>query len=229
MEQATREPLDNVVWHALRGPHDTLAEGVGSATRYRSSIAPFAALPDDMSNGAWSDLGALVGPGNMAVLFRDRVDAPEGWGEVDRLPTLQMLATNVDAELVENAQVLGPADVDEMIDLVARTEPGPFARDTITLGTYVGVRDGGRLIAMAGERVRTESHTEISAICTDPDHRGRGLAGMLTRHMVALIRDRRQVPFLHVLLDNVSALTLYRSLGFVERRETVVSIVTAPA
>lgn len=228
MEHRPGEPLDNVVWHALRGPHHTLAEGLGAATRYRSSVSPFAAIPDEVTEVGWSALAELVGPGNMAVLLRDHVDPPDGWNELTRIPIYQMLASNVAGEPTTAAELLGPTDVDEMLDLVARTEPGPFAPETIRMGTYVGVRDGGRLVAMAGERLHADGHTEISAICTDADYRGRGLAAALTRHLVLLIRARGDAPFLHVAIENANAHRLYRDLGFVERREVVASILTAP-
>jgi ribosomal protein S18 acetylase RimI-like enzyme len=222
------DQLDNVVWHALQGPQQSLAEAAGLATRYPSSVAPFAAITDDMSDDAWAALAALVGAGNLAVLFRDEVLAPDGWTEQGRIPTYQMLATDTVGQRSARATALGPPDVDAMVDLVERTQPGPFARRTIELGSYVGVRDGDRLVAMAGERMRTDRYTEVSAICTDPDYRGRGLAAALTLHLVADIRARGSEPFLHVAIENESAHRLYVALGFVKRRDVVASILQAP-
>ena len=127
------------------------------------------------------------------------------------------------------AELLTTADVDDMLALVERAQPGPFAPETILLGNYFGVRDQGRLVAMAGERLRAGGLTEISAICTDADQRGRGLASGLTRHLVAHIRQRGDEPFLHVAIENETAHRLYRQLGFVERREVVASILQAPS
>ena len=113
------------------------------------------------------------------------------------------MATAPDPE----ALVLGPDDVPEMLDLVERTRPGPFRPATITIGTYLGFRDtAGALIAMAGERMRPPGWTEISAVCTDPAHRGRGLATRLVRAVGAAIRDRGDVPFLHTTRDNTAAI-----------------------
>jgi ribosomal protein S18 acetylase RimI-like enzyme len=226
--QAQREQLDNVVWHALRGPQQTLAEGAGSALRYPSSVAPFAAVTDDASDAAWSALADLVGAGNLAVLFRDRVEPPDTWREHGRIPTYQMLASEVVGEEFADATPLGESDVDAMVDLVERTQPGPFARRTVALGSYFGVRDGDRLVAMAGERICTDRYTEISAICTDPEYRGRGLAAALTLHLVAHIRVRGSEPFLHVAIENENAHRLYLALGFVKRRDVVASILQAP-
>jgi ribosomal protein S18 acetylase RimI-like enzyme len=228
VEQLEREQLDNVVWHALRGAHHTLAEASGSALRYRSSVSVFAGIPDEPSEEAWSDLADLVGPRNIAVLFRDEVSAPTGWKELQRIPTYQMSAKTVTGEPMAAARLLATDDVDDMLSLVARAQPGPFAPETILLGSYFGVRDGERLVAMAGERFRANGLTEISAVCTDADYRGRGLAAGLTRHVVAHIRERGDEPFLHVAIENENAHRLYLDLGFVERREVMASILEAP-
>jgi predicted GNAT family acetyltransferase len=116
-----------------------------------------------------------------------------------------------------------------MFDLVELTEPGPFAPRTIEMGTYLGVRDGTRLVAMAGQRVRLDGYTEISAVCTDPRHRGRGLAGALVTRLVDEIHTRGDVPILHAVSTNAVAISRYRSLGFVIRREVEVAVLVAPS
>jgi predicted GNAT family acetyltransferase len=117
------------------------------------------------------------------------------------------------------AVVLGAADVPEMLDLVTRTRPGPFLQRTIALGTYLGVRRGEALVAMAGERMRPPGWTEISAVCTDPAHRGQGLAERLVRAVAVGIRARGDVPFLHAAADNHAGIRLYARLGFSHRRD----------
>lgn len=123
---------------------------------------------------------------------------------------------------------LGPADVPDMLDLVARTEPGPFLERTVELGGYLGIRQGGTLIAMAGERMRPPGWTEISAICTDPRFRGQGLASRLTLAVAAAIRTRGDTPFLHAAASNVTAIRLYESLGFRFRRAGRFIVTRAP-
>lgn len=123
---------------------------------------------------------------------------------------------------------LGEADAPEMLDLVAWTQPGPFLARTVSLGTYLGFRSEGALVAMAGERMHLPGWTEISAVCTDPAFRGRGLAARLVRAVGAGIRARGEVPFLHTAASNVNAIRLYESLGFRLRREVVFSAVRVP-
>jgi predicted GNAT family acetyltransferase len=126
------------------------------------------------------------------------------------------------------AIVLGPDDVPEMLALVERTKPGPFGPRTIELGTYLGIRRDGALVAMAGERLHPAGWTEISAVCTDESYRGAGLATRLVRAVAAGIRARREVPFLHAAAANTTAIRLYESLGFTLRREVSFLILRTP-
>jgi ribosomal protein S18 acetylase RimI-like enzyme len=104
------------------------------------------------------------------------------------------------------------------------TKPGPFAQRTIVLGSYVGIRSGDQLVAMAGERMRFDGFTEISAVCTHPDHRGRGHAVLLVSALMRSILARGETPFLHIFSDNTSAAALYRKLGFTYRRSLTVTV-----
>ena len=114
---------------------------------------------------------------------------------------------------------LAAADAEAMLDLATLTRPGPFRLHTHSLGRFLGVWENGVLIAMAGERMRLDGFTEISAVCTHPDHRGKGLGAALMRAVGARILSEGATPFLHSYADNASAVALYRSLGFETRRE----------
>jgi len=114
---------------------------------------------------------------------------------------------------------LTEADAPQMLALATLTEPGPFFARTHELGDFIGVKAEGRLIAMAGERMKPTGFTELSGVCTHPDHRGRGYAGALSRVVVARILARRETPFLHAFASNTGAIGLYESLGFALRRE----------
>ena len=213
-------PLDNPAWNALIGPQADLAERHGRAVRFRPDICPFAALPSDVDDRGWADLAALGGgAGSTVVTAGPERTPPAGWTAVMSLTGVQFDGTGLDVAPDPDALVLGPDDVPEMLDLVERTRPGPFRRATIAMGTYLGFRDAsGALVAMAGERMRPAGWTEISAVCTDPAHRGRGLATRLVRAVGAVIRERGDVPFLHTTHDNATAIGLYEAMGFVRRR-----------
>ncbi|MER6798526.1 GNAT family N-acetyltransferase, partial [Amycolatopsis mediterranei] len=123
---------------------------------------------------------------------------------------------------------LGPADVPEMLDLVERTRPGPFRKRTVELGTYLGIRRGGALVAMAGERLHPPGYTEISAVCTDPAYRGQGFGTRLVLAVAAGIRERGEIPMMHAAAANTSAIRLYRSLGFALRQRPDFVVVRVP-
>jgi predicted GNAT family acetyltransferase len=78
---------------------------------------------------------------------------------------------------------------------------------------------------MAGERLRPLGYTEISAVCTHPEYRGRGYASSLVFALIQKITKRDETPFLHVRAENVGAIRLYEKLGFKTRRIINIAIV----
>ncbi|MFG2044571.1 GNAT family N-acetyltransferase [Dactylosporangium sp. NPDC048998] len=212
--------LDAPVWAALHGPHRRFAEVTGLAARFRTDVAPFYALAPDAGPEAWPDLAKLTGPGAEVTLTGDTPPPPPDWTVLRVLGGVQLVDVALEAAPDPDAVVLTAADVPEMLDLVARTQPGPFLPRTVELGTYLGLRHEGTLIAMAGERLHPPGWTEISAVCTDPAFRGRGLATRLVRAVAAGIRARGERAFLHASAANTTAIRLYESIGFELRKHT---------
>lgn len=209
--------LDRAVWESLQGSHLDFAQRHGGFARFDPEVSPFAALDDESDERAWADAAELLGPRPQLTLAG--VTAwPADWKPAWSIEGVQMIGTRVEPRPEPEAVLLGPEDVPEMLDLVARTRPGPFARRTVELGTYLGIRRDGALVAMAGERMRPPGWTEISAVCTDPAHRGQGLAGRLMRALAVGIAERGERPFLHAAGSNTNAIRLYASLGFETRR-----------
>lgn len=229
VQGAVRHPLDNAVWRALTGPHAHLAQTVGQAVRYPVDVSPFVAVPDRPDENMWADLAALVGPGSVLALMAGGPSAPEGWERVEDVHLVQMLGDDLVATPDAETGALGAADVPEMLDLVARTQPGPFRPRTVELGGYLGVRRDGRLIAMAGQRLSLPGWTEISAVCTDSEFRGQGLASRLIRAVAVGIRAAGNTPFLHTAAGNTGAIRLYESMGFRLRRSWTMPLLRAPA
>jgi len=220
--------LDNPTWASLTGPHARFAERQGRVVRYPEDVAPFLALPGDPDEQDWLDVAELAGPGATVVLAAAAARPPSGWEVLDEIPGVQLVDEGVAAAPDPEAVRLGPADVPEMLDLVERTRPGPFRKRTVELGTYLGIRRGGALVAMAGERMRPPGWTEISAVCTDQAYRGQGLAARLVRAVAAGIRERGDVPFLHAAADNHTGIRLYERLGFTYRRDVLFGALRAP-
>ncbi len=213
-------PLDHPIWNALTTRQRAIAEGNGLAWRYPADIAPFAAMIDT-SPASFAALAQLVTPSARIAMFTVRPIAPP-----DLLKTVvattaeQMVATSIDGASTAPALVpLGETDVPAMLELVELTKPGPFGVRTGELGTFLGIRVGNRLAAMAGERMKLDGFTEITAVCTHPAYRGKGYARTLLQAVSRGIFARGETPFLHVFSDNKSAIELYRRSGFAVRRQ----------
>jgi ribosomal protein S18 acetylase RimI-like enzyme len=169
---------------------------------------------------SFAGLAGLVGVGGTAALFLDGEYEPRsGWEWVGSAPLLEMVCENggLHQERPDSAAEiipLGAPEAAEMVELATLTKPGPFGLRTHELGTYVGIRCEGKLVAMAGERLKVPGYTEVSAVCTHPEYLGKGYAGALMTEVMRGIRERGEIPFLHVRKDNLRAVALYERLGF---------------
>ena len=217
--------LDNPIWHALSTEQCALAQGNGLARRFPADVAPFGGLIDQ-SAAAYDALEASL-PGAVTALFLDAAPVlPGHWEMVHSGEMYQMVC--VAPALTEEHQVfheLTKADVPEMLALTKLTEPGPFLPRTIQLGAYLGVHDSGSLLAMAGERLHLTGFTEISAVCTHPQYRGRGYGNALLSALISRIMKRGETPFLHVRTGNVTAVALYEKLGFKVRAQLHLAVI----
>ncbi|WP_406100388.1 GNAT family N-acetyltransferase [Streptomyces sp. NBC_01013] len=217
--------LDDPVGQSLGSRHAHLARRIGRAATYPTGVATFSSVSADPHAEDWSDLAGLLGPGAFADMFNCPALAPANWEPVFSLAGLQMIWSGDGrpgrpvSESGTHVVELGADSAPEMLELAARTEPGPFWPRTHELGTYLGVRVDGTLVAMAGERLRPPGWTEISAVCTAPEARGQGHAARLVRALTELIVARGDRPFLHVADANTGAITLYERLGFKTRKQ----------
>ncbi|HEY5193242.1 MAG TPA: GNAT family N-acetyltransferase [Solirubrobacteraceae bacterium] len=218
--------LDNPAYAALCGAHARFAQVRGRARRYPVDVAPFLALPSAPSAQDWRDAAGLVAPGTYAAVRHSGAELPDAWYAVEAFDLVQMIGERVTGINCSEAVPLVAADVPEMLELVAQTKPGPFLARTVELGDYLGIRCNGILVAMAGERFHLDGWTEISAVCTKPDYRGRGLASRLVGALIAGIQLRSQHVFLHVLSANTGAIRIYEELGFRVRQTATITIVT---
>ena len=214
--------LDNPIWSALTTDHASLALGDARARRYPPDVGPLSGFPDQSPEN-YDSLAQLAGPGGAVAIFhRDPLRLPLGWtllrtGALDQMIALEPHPLPPEPLPDVELRVLTALDAPAMVDLAHLTEPGPFQLRTLELGTFYGVLENGRLLAMAGKRFHIPGAIEVSGVCTHPDARGRGFARHLMSRVIEEIVQAGRMPFLHTRSDNASAIRIYESLGFVRR------------
>jgi predicted GNAT family acetyltransferase len=225
-----QHPLDHPIWHALSTVHAHFAEGDELAKRYPADVSPLAAVREQ-SPQAYASLGKLLTRDEVTVFFLDASPrVPKGWRLLHDFEMHQMIchAPPPAADHESLIEPLSAPDIPQMRQLAEATEPGPFRSRTIEFGGYLGIRDAGRLVAMTGQRLSLPGFTEVSAVCTYPEYRGRGYAKSLVSAVARGIFARGETPILGVRLDNASAIRVYEKVGFTVRRNLHVVVVKKP-
>ena len=208
--------LDNPIWHALSTRLEHLNKGSKRVKYFDEAVSPFVTMDfwdeDDLKE--MEDI--LPADRSFYVLIPRVVNVPASFDQLYTTPIYQMVCEGFQPQWLPEQQVLemGEGDVQEMIELTALTRPGPFSSQTMAFGRYIGIREGERLAAMAGERMKVPGYTEVSAVCTHPDFLGRGYASHLMSILCTEIVERGETPFLHVRADNPRAIRAYERLGF---------------
>jgi ribosomal protein S18 acetylase RimI-like enzyme len=220
-------PLDRPIWNALTGGWASLAHGNAQALRIEPDHGPFAA-PADFDREGLAALSRLPGAeGELWLVEAPPLPALPGLTVLREADVCQMVAETITPGEPESAiELLGEADAGEMRALATLTKPGPFLTKTHRLGRFVGVKQDGRLVAMAGERMRMPGFAEVSGVCTHPDHRGHGYAAGLMRLVARRMVAQGETPFLHAYAENEAAIGLYERLGFRVRRTVRLTVVT---
>ena len=220
MDQHQLNQLDNPAWHALTTVQQSFAIGNDAVKRYQKNILPFAAY-DHAQPDRLHELDQYFDSGETFFLIGELPDKLPDWQLLNDLPCLQMVS-NAPVPPVENSNTeisfLTATDRDALYQLVQKVQPGYFLKDTPQLGDYFGIWQQSNLVAVAGERMRMQGLSELSAICTDPAHTGKKYAQLLIEHLCNTHRAQDIIPMLHVLDTNTRAVGLYEYLGFQTRR-----------
>ena len=210
-------PLDRPVWNALNTAQAHLAVATGGAVRIDPDYGPFAAARDAGNEAQAALVATLRGPDDrIGVVEREAWSVPPGARVLGGGDLVQLVFEGVapDAPDDPRIELLCEADVTEMAALAHATEPGPWGSKTHLYGDYFGIRIGGRLASMAGERMRLPGLAELSGVSTWPEFRGQGLAAALVRRVMRGLLERGDTPFLHCYAANVGAVALYENLAF---------------
>ena len=209
------DPLDRPIWTALTTRQAHLAEGDAHARHYLPDVSSFTASRDD-GEASLAALARLAEPGGtMLFLQACPVVLPPQLVERQTAEAVQMVAEApfpaIDDPRVER---LGLADAEAMLALAELAKPGPFTLKAQSFGAFWGVKEEGRLIAMAGERLKLPGITELSGLATHPDRQGEGLGKLLFNFVAGQIAARGEAVFLHAYAWNETAIQLYERLGF---------------
>jgi ribosomal protein S18 acetylase RimI-like enzyme len=221
--------LGRPVWHALSTRHAQHSIGADRARRFVPDISPLAGARDDDAASLAALAELIPVDGSVLLLQADPIVVPPNCVALKTADGVQMvLDTLVDLPMHDVVE-LNESDYPAMLALATLTRPGPFASRTPALGKFVGVKENGILIAMAGERLKHEGFTEVSGVCTHPDARGRGLARALSHVVARRIVERGETPYLHSYASNTAAIRLYESLGFrIRSKAYVAELARAP-
>ncbi|WP_109478216.1 GNAT family N-acetyltransferase [Paraburkholderia sp. C35] len=231
VEVQTGVELDNIVWTALTGPQAGLAQRNAGGARYTPDFAPFGAAADYSVESVREIAEMLQARERLTMFTISRPGLPEGFDVVRDAVAVQMIATQAFSS-PDDSQLVRPLRSEHAVDmmrLVKLTEPGPFGPRTHEMGNYFGIWFDGELVAMAGERMMAGNYVEISAVCTHPNWRGQGLGRILMEYLGASIQRRGAIPLLHVFTTNISAMRLYRALGFRRARQLHVTVLMRSA
>jgi ribosomal protein S18 acetylase RimI-like enzyme len=227
MRDDPQQPLDNIMWNCLTGPHAQFAVGAGDARRYARGFSPIVGF----RNPEQPDFAALRPFCEADERFYCDIwsGAPNAGWQIEKEATMFKMVwegTMPKTDDAPDAILLHQGHADQALELATLTNPGPFGLRTIELGEYFGYFEATRLIAMAGERMTAGTLHEVSGICTHPEYQGRGLARQLTSKLVRRQLQRGETPFLHVMSANLAARALYEKMGFRNYRETVVRVIS---
>lgn len=208
--------LYNPVYKALISRDQHLSLGAEKVRYFDEKVSPFAGIEEGYHKG-FEELYELL-PVDRVILYAtpEHINQPKGWELLHKIEGLQFVfvQTNVIKKDLLKLVPLTEQHIEQMVELATLTKPGPFNSRTIDFGHYFGIFDQDKLVAMAGQRLHPQQYTEISAVCTHPDHLGKGYAHALIQHQLQLILQQGHVPFLHVREDNTRAIELYKRIGF---------------
>jgi ribosomal protein S18 acetylase RimI-like enzyme len=217
-----KDILHNPVYNALLTGDHHFSLGNDQVKYFDERVSPFVGFDEDYTNG-FSDLFEIL-PSGRRILYAapNQIKIPDGWQLQHQISGLQFIYEGEKIKKEFPGIVpLAEKNIEEMMQLVSLTRPGPFGPRTIEFGHYYGIFDNDKLVAMTGQRLHVQNWTEISAVCTHPDHTGKGYAFALMQHQLQLIMQDGERPFLHVREDNERAIALYQRMGFIISRPMI--------
>lgn len=226
-----KHPLDNPVWHAAISGSSMLASGSDTVKMFDKDVSPFSGMVEGTATNLLA-LYEMNTENRTLFLWADKqLPMPDEWKVLHCIPGIQMVYPLKTAAATDREGIvpLTGEHVPAMLALTQLTKPGPFGTRTIEFGNYEGIFEDGQLAAMAGHRFHCFDHIEISAVCTHPDHQGKGYARKLLLSQLHSVLDTGATPYLHVKSDNDRAIQVYESLGFTKRMDVFFYVISKQA
>ncbi|GAB4030535.1 GNAT family N-acetyltransferase [Spirosoma jeollabukense] len=213
--------LDNPAWNALVSGNKHLSNGNDIAKYFAPDVSPFVGIRENTQQNLEVLYQTIPFDNPVILIANEELMISSPWRVLTRIDGFQMVYSGLTETLPTGPEIIPLTNqhVPQMLALTQLTNPGPFAPKTIDFGHYRGIFDGDQLIAMAGQRLHAVDFAEISAVCTHPDHLGKGYARMLLLHQLHRIQAASGTPYLHVKSDNVRAVNVYKALGFETRTD----------
>ncbi|MGW1775545.1 GNAT family N-acetyltransferase [Streptomyces sp. NPDC002104] len=125
---------------------------------------------------------------------------------------------------------LSREDLPELLELFAQAYPGNWFDDRmLDTGQYLGARQDGQLVAVAGVHVHSPASrvAAVGNVTTHPRVRGQGAGGACVAELCRRLARTVDHIGLNVRADNATAIRLYRRLGFSEVTEFTEALFTA--
>jgi len=219
--------LDNPIWNALISGNSNLAHGGSEVKYFAENVAPFVGFKDYSAVNFNMLYKLVTNQRILAVVSAEEITIPNNWKVLNNMKILQLVFDGPVPQERSSQELVTLTDqhIPAVLALTKLTNPGPFSERTIDYGNYKGIFNGDELIAMAGYRTQPSPYIEISAVCTHPDHHGKGHAGTLINYHIRQIIAASGIPYLHSRTDNANAIRLYQKLGFSARKEMTFNII----
>lgn len=216
---AMTHPLDRPIWNSLLSDLSHICDRGDGYVRFHPDKGPFIA-PETFEPAHLDAVASTIEPGGDASLLELEVLPPPNAISATALPVWQMIADAFPPVApIDGLVELGEQEDAEMLAIALQMRPGPFRAGTPRIGRYVGLKDeNGKLITMGGERFAVPGMVEVSALCTYPEHQGKGYGKAMLQAIASRIVRDGKTPFLHVYEHNAPAITLYERMGFRHRQ-----------
>ncbi|MCG3219476.1 MAG: GNAT family N-acetyltransferase [Candidatus Heimdallarchaeota archaeon] len=107
-----------------------------------------------------------------------------------------------------------PSDFSKINDFYQLMNTYAWHPSQLESGFYFFIEDSKEIIACGGTHLETPDLAQLGNIFVHEKHRRKGYGSVITAHVTREILQTKKVASLFVLQDNLSAISIYKQLGF---------------